>query len=240
MLSRIRSSVRETLLLLRQIPSIVVALFCVSVVLMNLLANKTIYQSEALALDGGFVVSWVSFLCMDVITRQFGPRASTRVSVFALLVNLAAAILCALVSAIPTQDDFSAFNTIFGGVWFILLSSSTAFLVSAVVNNTLNAAVGRLFVANPRGRLAFFTRSYVSTFVGQFVDNLVFAGMTFMLFAPIFWDGFHWTLRQCVTCSLFGATFELLMEIIFSPLGYAVAQKWAREGIGSPTEGIPT
>ena len=239
MLSALKSSMKKTMILLRQIPSPVVAMFCVSVVLMNLLANKTIYQSDMLALDGGFVVSWISFLCMDVITRQFGPRNATRVSVFALLVNLGVALLCALVSAIPTTEDYAAFNSIFGGVWFILLSSSTAFLLSAIVNNTLNAAIGRMFKANPDGKLAFFTRSYVSTFVGQFVDNFVFAVMTFMIFAPIFWDGFHWTFIQCVTCSMVGAFFELFMEVVFSPIGYAMAKRWARDGIGAKSGEIP-
>ena len=53
-----------------------------------------------------------------------------------------------------------------------------------------------------------------------------------MFFAPIFWDGFCWTFIQCVTCSLVGACAELLMEIIFSPIGYNIAKKWKREGVG--------
>ena len=42
---------------LRKVPSVITAFFCVSVVSMNLLANKTIYQSDLLALDGGFLIS---------------------------------------------------------------------------------------------------------------------------------------------------------------------------------------
>ena len=232
MRSRIRNFISDTVLLLRSVPSSVVTLFVLSVVLMNLLANKTIYQKGFLAVDGGIVVSWVCFLCMDIITKRFGPRAATQVSIFALVVNLFAVGLFAVVSIIPTETDYSAFNSIFGGSWFIVLSSSLAFLASAIVNNALNAAVGKLFEANPDGRAAYYTRSYVSTFVAQFVDNMVFASLVFMVFAPIYWGGFSWTLPQCVCCSLIGAGLELLMEVMFSPIGYGVTRRWQRDGVG--------
>ena len=89
-----------------------------------------------------------------------------------------------------------------------------------------------MFKNNPDGKLAFVTRSYISTFIGQFFDNLIFAILTFMIFAPIFWDGFHWTFIQCVTCSLIGASLELVLEIVFSPFGYWVCKKWKEQEIG--------
>ena len=224
---------KETVLLLRTIPSVVVALFIVSVITMNLLANKTLVQTEYLALDGGILVSWLSFMCMDIVTKHFGPKAATRLSIFAMVVNLLVCLIFYIVSIIPSQaDDYSKFNEIFGGTWFILLSSSIAFLCSAIINNVMNWVIGKAFKKNPDGKLAFITRSYVSTFIGQFFDNLIFAMLTFMLFAPIFWDGFHWTFIQCVTCSLIGAGFELILEVVFSPFGYWVCKNWKKQNIG--------
>jgi uncharacterized PurR-regulated membrane protein YhhQ (DUF165 family) len=167
---------------------------------------------------------------MDVVTKGFGQRTATTLSIFALGINLFVSLIFCLCSIIPTETDYSGFNTIFGGTWFILLSSSIAFLLSAIVNNSVNESIGRYFRKNPDGKLAYITRSYVSTFIGQFVDNFVFAGLTFMVFAPIYWDGFSWTLPQCITCSLIGAVLELIMEVIFSPLGYELLKKWRREG----------
>ena len=92
--------------------------------------------------------------------------------------------------------------------------------------------VGKMFKKNPDGKLAFFTRSYVSTFVAQFADNLIFSILTFMVFAPIFWNGFHWTFIQCVTCSLLGALLELVMEVVFSPIGYIVVRNWKKNNVG--------
>ncbi len=223
---------KESILLLRAIPSVVVALFVVAVITMNLLANKTIVQIDYLAIDGGITVSWLAFMCLDIVTKHYGPKASTQLSILGLLVNLFMCLIFWLVSIIPTKEDYTAFNQIIGGTWFILLSSSIAFVASAVINNFSNYLIGKAFKKNPDGKLAYVTRSYLSTFIGQFFDNLIFATLCFMLFAPIFWDGFHWTFIQCLTCSLLGAGLELLMEIIFSPIGYIIIKKWQKDDVG--------
>ena len=168
MKEKITSATADTKLLFRNIPSVITALFTVSVVVMNILANKTIFQNEWLAIDGGILVSWLSFLCMDIITKAFGPKAATKLSVFAMLTNLCVCLLFYVVSIIPTEADFSAFNTVIGGTWFILLSSTVAFISSAVINNFMNWGIGKAFRKNPDGKLAYVTRSYISTFIGQF------------------------------------------------------------------------
>ena len=224
---------KDTKSLFRSIPSAVTALFVISVVTMNLLANKTIYQGTYLAIDGGILVSWLSFLCMDITVKHFGLKAANKLSIFAICVNLLCCLIFFVVSVIPTPtNDYTAFNSIFKGTWFILLSSTIAFLASALLNNFLNWTIGRLFKNNPDGKLAFITRTYISTFIGQFFDNFIFALLTFMLFAPIFWDGFSWTFVQCLTCSILGAFLELFMEVVFSPIGYHVCKKWREEKVG--------
>ena len=223
----------QTALLLRCIPATVVTLFVVSVICMNLLANKTLLQLDWIALDGGILISWMSFMCMDIITKHFGPRASNRISVLAAGINLLTCLIFLVASIIPSNaNDYTAFDGIFGGTWFILLGSTVAFLASALINNLLNFSIGRLFKKNPDGKLAFAMRSYVSTFIGQFLDNFIFSLIVFVGFAPIFWDGFHWTVLQCAMCALTGAVAELIMEVIFSPIGYHIVTKWKKNSIG--------
>ncbi len=223
----------ECRLLLRSIPATVVTLFVVSVICMNLLANKTLLQLDWIALDGGILVSWLSFMCMDITTKHFGPKASNRITVLAAAINLLTCLIFFVASVIPSNaGDFSAFDSIFGGTWFILLGSTIAFLASAIINNTLNWMIGRCFRKNPDGKLAFAARTYVSTFVGQFLDNFIFSVIVFVFFAPVFWDGFHWTLLQCFMCALTGAVAELIMEIAFSPIGYRITMKWREQSVG--------
>ena len=224
---------REYKLLLRSIPAVVVSLFVVSVICMNLLANKTLLQLDWIALDGGILISWLSFMCMDMITKHFGPKASNSISLLAAAINLLTCLIFFVASAIPSNaNDYTVFDGIFGGTWFILLGSTVAFLSSALINNSLNWLVGKCFHKNPDGRLAYSVRSYVSTFIGQFFDNFIFSIIVFVFFAPIFWDGFHWTVLQCATCALTGAVAELIMEIAFSPLGYKITRRWQKEKVG--------
>jgi len=221
-------------LLIRSIPSTVVTLFVVSVISMNLLASKTLLQLDFIALDGGILISWLSFMCMDVITKHFGSRASNRISVLAAGINLLTCLIFYAASIIPSNaGDFSAFDRIFGGTWFILLSSTVAFLVSALLNNSLNQLIGKAVKQNPDGKAAYALRTYISTFIGQFFDNFIFSVMVFVFFAPIFWNGFSWTVLQCAMCALTGAVAELIMEIIFSPIGYRICKSWDAESVGS-------
>ena len=223
----------ETMILLRCIPSTVVSLFVVSVVCMNLLANKTLLQLDWIALDGGILISWLSFMCMDIITKHFGPKASNKVSLLASAINVLTCLIFFVASAIPSNvNDYSAFDGIFGGTWFILLGSTIAFLSSAVLNNMLNWSIGQAFKDNPDSRLAYNMQTYISTFFGQFFDNFLFSLIVFVGFAPIFWDGFHWTVLQCATCALTGAVAELIMEILFSPIGYRIVTHWRVHSVG--------
>lgn len=229
----LRKEKMQASILLRSIPATVMTLFVVSVICMNLLANKTLLQLDWIALDGGILISWLSFMCMDVITKHFGPGASNRISVLAAAINLLTCLIFFIASAIPSNaGDYSVFDDIFGGTWFILLGSTAAFLSSAVINNMLNFMIGRAFKKNPDGKLAYAMRTYVSTFIGQFLDNFIFSLIVFVGFAPVFWDGFHWTVLQCAMCALTGAMAELIMEVAFSPIGYRIVTRWKIHSVG--------
>lgn len=227
------NEIKETSILLRSIPASVVTLFVVSVISMNLLANKTLLQLDWIALDGGILISWLSFMCMDIITKHFGPKASNKISVLAAMINLLTCLIFFVASIIPSNaSDYTAFDRIFGGTWFILFGSTAAFLFSAVINNMLNWAIGSAFKKNPDGKLAFLVQSYISTFIGQFFDNFIFSVIVFVWLAPIFWNGFCWTVLQCAMCAITGAVAELIMEIIFSPIGYRIVTRWRKNSVG--------
>ena len=214
--------------LLRTVSPLMVTLMVLSIVGMNLLANKSIDTGvEWLALDGGILLSWLTFLSMDVLTQCYGPRASTMLSVVALLINLMMALIFFIASQIPgvwgesfVQGSENVINTAldntFGGTWFIILGSSIAFMVSSVVNNFMNYGIGTA-LNRDMSFGTFALRSYVSTFIGQFTDNFVFA----LLVSRVF---FGWAMIQCITCAFTGAIMELLFEIFFSPVGYRISR----------------
>lgn len=230
---RIKTEYNEINLLLKSVPATVAVFFVVSVVCMNLLANKTLLQESWIALDGGVLLSWVSFLCMDVVTLHFGPKASTRMAVFAAAVNLPVAFIFYIASIIPSAaDDYTMLDRIFGSNWFVLLGSTTAFLLSAGVNNFTNWGAGKLFRDRSDRRIIAF-RVGISTFIGQFADNYIFSVIVFAGFAPIFWDGFHWSVLQCAMCALSGAVLEAVMEIFFWPIGHRIIENWKQGSVGA-------
>lgn len=236
MIKKIKQEFFEMKLLLRSIPSLVLALFVLSVIAMNLLANKSInLPFDWLALDCGILFSWLAFLTMDIMTKHFGPKVATKVTILVAVINLFFCLIFFLASLIPGVWGESyvegseniinnALNHTFGGIWYVLLGSTVAFIGSALVNIFSNWALGKLFKKD--NFATFAGRSYISTAIGQFVDNFLFA----LIVSHIF---FGWSFLQCFTCALTGMIVELLCEVIFSPLGYAICKDWKKNGIGN-------
>ena len=224
-------------LLLRSVPGLVTSLFVVAVVVMNLMASKVIISTSYMGITGGLLLSWIPFLTMDIVVKTYGSRAATKLNILALLINLACIGIFQLVSVIQVGGDatsYEAFNQTFSQTWQIFVASTIAFLVSGIVNNITNASIGHLFKKNPDGKVAYMTRTYVSTMIGQFVDNFIFAGLAFLVFFKLsIGSTLGYTLLSVLGTAILGALLELLMEIIFSPLGYIICTKWRQEQVGS-------
>ena len=229
----IRRELEDYRILLRNIPSLVTSLFIVSVILMNLMANKELISFQYLALDCGFTISWISFLCMDMICKRFGGKAAAKISILALAVNLAVCGLLKLLSLSPGMwgeyystgmpEVNDALNATIGGSWYVVFGSSTAMVCAAICNSLINQSIAKRLHRNNYG--AFALRSFVSTGLAQFVDNFVFAVIVSLHF-------FGWTWTQIIMCSVTGAAAELLCEVIFSPVGYKVSRGWEDDHVG--------
>ena len=233
-LTKAKNLLIEVDCLVNNVPSIWVAFFFISVVGMNLLANKSIdMKVDWLGLDSAFLFSWLSFLTMDVITKRFGPRASSIISFLALLGNLVFAFVLFIASVIPgtwsgTGGDKAIdkiFDEQYGGTWFIIVGSSAAFLSSAIINNVLNWLIGQCFKGDPDSFCAFALRSYVSTAIGQFFDNFVFAIIVSYHF-------FDWSFAKVISASFLKMLAELIFEVIFSPIGYIYLRYMEKKQIG--------
>jgi len=210
--------------------------FVLSLVLMNILANKSIALGvNWLALDCGIIISWGAFLSMDIIVRRFGPKASIQISMFAICMNLAVALIFFVASLIAgtwsqatggaTNEINTAINNTLSVQWYVLLGSTIAFACSAVLNSVINWSIRKRIEKNPDSFLSFAICSYTSTFLAQIVDNLIFALIVSMCF-------FGWSFVQCLTCAIIGAVVETVCEAIFSPIGHKMCLKMQKEGIG--------
>ena len=137
-------------MLLRSIPGSVTMIFVVAVVVMNLMAGKTIIMTEPswLGVTGGLLLSWIPFLCMDVVVKTYGAKAATKLNLLGLVVNLICIGMFQLIANIQFGGDvetYAAFNATFSQTWQIFVASSIAFVVSGIVNNVMNVSIGKLF-----------------------------------------------------------------------------------------------
>ncbi len=231
----------------RSVPAWLIALSAVTTVLMNLLANKTLYSDGVyLSIDCGLMVSWVMFLVMDIATQRYGGKASFAVTIFDVVVALAMSGIMAGVAAIPesavsgwfqTEEAAAAMNGLVGNSYLVILTSLFAFICSSGVDILSNITIGKLFnktktfegESNKRtfkGFIVYFFRAYGSTFLSQLTDNLVFQGIAYPLLFTI----------PCSPLSIFlGATLaavvELVVEFAFAPIGYLAITKKKEEVI---------
>lgn len=218
----------DTKLLFRSVPAITMSLFAVSIVIMNLLANKLIVNESWIALDAGILVSWLAFLTMDMLVKRFGPKASTKIVIAVSLINLLVVAIFNIAAVIPGmwgEGGDAELNATIAGSWQVLLASTVAFIAAGFVNNFMNWAILGRF-KNRTKFSVYAVSSYVSTALAQFIDNFIFA----MLFT--FMNGWI-TFTAAVMFAAVGAVVELICEIVFSPLGYRISEKWRKEGVGS-------
>ena len=254
----IKDELTDYKILLRNIPSLTISFFILSVVCANLMANKELFSYKYVALDCGFVFSWIMFLCMDVICKRWGPKASVKVSMLALVVNLAVCGSFWLLSKAPGMwgafyDYLSQSGASASGVDVVSgaeAAGATPFTAIAV-NAALNSTVGGSWYVVLGSGLAFLTSSFVNAVVNKSVgammkkDNFAaFAVRSYtstiiaqfvdnfvfaLVVSKIF---FGWTWTQVIFCSIIGAVCELLCEVLFSGFGYKVVCQWEKENVG--------
>ena len=223
----LKTELEDYKVLLQKIPSLMLTVFVLTVVSMNLLANKELVHTDWIALDCGFALSWITFLVMDCICKVYGGKAATKISILAIVVNLLTFCVFKLISLTPGMWGAyydtgnlavnEALNATIGGSTWIVLGSAFAMLVSSIVNSVINMSIAKLFTKDRYREFAI--RSFVSTGIAQFVDNLVFATVVSI---PLF----GWSWRQALTCAITCAGVELALEICFARLGYRLVKNW--------------
>lgn len=225
-MTKIKNYFKDYWTTLKSIHPAILIIFVLTIVTMNILANFTLYQGNYIALDGGIIVTWIVASICDIVTISKGPRTTIRMSIFGILISLIFSGIFAIINAICRQNmDISQISPIFSGTWFIVLSSAIAFVTSTSINALLNYSIGLLFKEKNKSKIAYCVRSFPSTLISQFIDNFVFSSLAYMAFAPIFWNGFSWTIIQTLSCAATYSGIALVVEVIVTPIAYKICRK---------------
>lgn len=191
------------------------ALYCVIAVLMNIYAMKPLGTENLMVCDAGLTISWLVFLIANIITEVWGRKEAERLFTFATVLSLSFAVLAALLVKIPSPapEQAEAFKLIFSNGPRTILASVSAFWVGNWVNVVIIDKIKSKISHD--SNVKFFSRSAISTFIGQIVDNAMFEVLAF---APLGISVFELTWSQILTAVVLGSLLELAVESLFVPL----------------------
>ena len=155
----------------------------------------------------------ISYLFGDVLTEVYGYARSRKV-VWAGFGALAfASFMSSVVLALPpapTWQNQTAWETVFGGTWRIVIASMVGFFCGEFANSY---TLARLKVLTQGRHL--WVRTIGSTIVGELVDSLLFYPIAF-LGRP------GWTPPEVLEVLLRNYALKVGWEVIATPLTYKI------------------
>lgn len=149
-------------------------------ILQNILAVKMIGTPTFNFMDGGVIISWLVFACMDIITEVLGKKKAINYFTFSTILNLFFTGVYVIVILAPGTDEImsGAISMVLGTNWRITLASVSAFWVGNYINASIMHAM-RVNSKNENKTSGFILRAVLSTLFGQLVDNFLFYAMAF-------------------------------------------------------------
>lgn len=181
--------------------------------LSNIVAVKPVRVLDLLHLDldSGTLLFPISYIFGDVLVEVYGYARSRRVIWLGFGFNLFAALLFAIIVALPPSPEWQmqeAFATILGQTPRIVAGSLIAFWCGEFVNSYVMAKMKIL-----TGGQYLWTRTIGSTLVGQAVDTVLFQTIAF---AGV------WETPLLLRVILWNYTAKVLYEALATPITYAV------------------
>lgn len=203
---------------------VILALFCVVLVVSNIVATKGIefgtwqwsigsIQISPIITDGGAFLFPLAYILGDVISEVYGFRAARRAILTGFAMAILAAVTFFVVQHAPAAGFYAnqdAYEAVLGFVPQIVLASLCGYVVGQLLNSFV--------LVRMKARMAergLWARLIGSTGVGEAADTLIFCaiaasaiGITSM---GQFWNYF-----------VIGFVYKVAVEIIISPLTMAV------------------
>lgn len=206
---------------------LVMAAFVAVLLLSNIIGASKLASVGGFVFGAGILFFPISYVLGDVLTEVYGYARARRViwTGFAALIFMA--VMSWVVVAMPPADGWggqTAYESVFGNTWRIVIASITAFWAGEFVNSYVMARM-KIWTA---GRM-LWTRTIGSTVVGQGIDS--------MIFYPIAFLGI-WETEQVLLVMVTNWALKVGWEAALTPVTYAVVGTLKqREGIDLFDEG---
>lgn len=193
---------------------ILTVLFCVCLIVSNLMEIKTV-DIGPLTITAGVIVFPISYILNDCITEIYGFARARFVIWLGFAANLLVSLLLQVGIILPGSPEWSgqeAMELIFGAVPRIFAASFIAFLCGSLSNAWIMSRMHRA-AGSARG---FSFRAIVSTLGGETIDSAIFF--------PIAFGG---TLPWSIILSLMisQAILKTVYEILVLPLTVTIVNR---------------
>ena len=181
------------------------ALYCASIMAMNILATKQIDIFNFTMTCGVFVSGFV-FIAQDIMTELYGQKESKKMIFTCYGLSLLMTCIYQIAIAVPQSQFWNmqeAFTSILQTTLRITIASFVAYSFGSIANVSI---MGKLKEKYPK---SLFVRAVTSTTAGQVLDNGLFSFIAFLGVLPV----------SAIVSMVVGATLlEILTEIAIYPI----------------------
>jgi queuosine precursor transporter len=195
----------------------ITALF-VAVLLISNIASTKIVDFGFFTFDGGTLLFPLSYIFGDILTEVYGYQRSRKVIWLGFFSALLMSFTLVIVAALPPAADWphqAAYEQILGLTPRIVAASLIAYFAGAFSNSWILARL-KVFT---RGKW-LWSRTIVSTLVGQILDTGIFILISFTGVVPN---------SLLLTLIISNYVFKCGVEILFTPVTYKLTNWLKRQ-----------
>ncbi|MCY3975111.1 MAG: queuosine precursor transporter [Simkaniaceae bacterium] len=152
---------------------IISSLFCVSVVLSNIVSAKMVRIAlfRDLTVPAGLIIYPITFFISDLVTEVYGVKNAKKMIYHAFGMSIFAYLIIEVVIILPSANGYDQrrFEEVLGLNGILLFASLTAYLCSQILDVRLYA-----LIKNRTGRdRLLWLRNNGSTLIAQIVDTVI-------------------------------------------------------------------
>jgi len=189
------------------------ALFVMTLIVSNIASVKLVSAGPAV-FDAGTILFPLAYILGDVITEVYGFHKMRRLLIIGIGMLILTSLTFWIVGMLPAAADWTnqtAYDSILGVVWRIILASITAIFIGELFNSYVLAKLKIKYA----GRY-LWGRLIGSSGIGSLLDTTIFSVIAFA-----------GTVSGSVLVQLIATVFaiKMLVEIVVSPITIAVIKR---------------
>lgn len=150
---------------------ILLALYCVTLVVSNIISNRT-FEIGQFMLPSAVIVFPIVYIVNDVMTECFGFKMASKAIWTAFSLNLMSVMFFNIAINLPTEIDYSSYNIVLGNTLKPLVASALAYLLGSFINAKIMDVL--------KNHKSLMSRCVLSTLFGETVDATIFISIMFI------------------------------------------------------------